>query len=438
MLWTDKAKKYLLKYWNISELKDKQIQVINELLCNNDVIGLLPTGYGKSLCYIIPPLVTKKIMFIISPLISLMNEQKTKLVNVNIPCAALHSNNTNRNEEIDEIINGNIKIVYMSPEYLISNGLEMAQQLIEMNKLGFLAVDEAHCISGWGHDFRPEYKNINKFRKLFPTIPIIAVTATATKVVCDDIKKTLRLNDPNIVKASFDRPNLSINIQNIPITINLKNKKKEKPVAKELIIAEHMKKHCDEKIIIYINSRKDTEEVASKLNKINKNCCSAYHAGMSSKTRDLIQNNFINGDIKVIISTTAFGMGIDQIVKCVLIFGSPSSIEEYYQQIGRGGRDGLPCETILYFEYSKFKIAQFMERKNPSQQKKDNLNKIKNLVFVDTCRRKYILEYFNEKCSFDACDNCDNCLKLKNRPVEVIKKDKFEEIIKKGEQYLCI
>ena len=164
MLWTDKAKRYLKKYWKIKDLKDKQIEVINDLLLGNDVIGLLPTGYGKSMCYLIPPLVTKKVMFIISPLISLMDDQRDKLNKMEIPCAALHGNNKNKDQEIFRIMDGEIKIVYMSPEYLIkSDGLELARTLIEDNKLGFLAVDESHCISVWGQDFRPEYTKIKLF-----------------------------------------------------------------------------------------------------------------------------------------------------------------------------------------------------------------------------------------------------------------------------------
>jgi len=446
MLWTDKATKYLNKYWNISELKDKQIEVINELLLGHDVIGLLPTGYGKSMCYIIPPLVTKKIMFIISPLISLMDEQKNKLINLGIPCSALHGNNSNKNEEIQRIMDGDIKIIYMSPEYLIkSDGLELARTLIDNNKLGFLAVDESHCISGWGHDFRPEYTNINKFRQYFPNIPILAVTATATTLVCNDIIKLLYLNKPIIIKASFDRPNLFINIKEIPtISVIKKKKLKEESMPKENIIKEYINKYVNDKIIIYINSRKNTEEIAAELNKSNKECCEAYHAGLSKKVRETIQKKFTNGDIKVIISTIAFGMGIDQIVKCVLIFGFPSSIEEYYQQIGRGGRDGAPCETVLYFDYSKFKIAKFMLKDFTNypdlyKVKADNLNKVKNLVYLNTCRRKYILEYFNEKCSFINCNNCDNCCnQLIEKSKSIVKKDNFEDIDKyeKYEKYL--
>lgn len=412
MLWTIKASKILKKYWNINNLKDKQFEVINQLLLGNDVIGLLPTGYGKSMCYIIPPLVTKKIIFIISPLLSLMEEQKNKLLNINIPCCALNSNNKNKNEDIQEIMNDNIKIVFMSPEYLMkTDAIELARTLIQYNKLGFFAIDESHCISSWGHDFRPEYRNICKLREYFPTIPILAVTATATQTVCNDIIKLLLLNNPIIVRASFDRPNLYIKINEIPTIPILKNKKiKENNIPIENIIIKYVNKYINDKIIIYINSREETEKVSDELNKINNGCCEAYHAGLSKKLRDDIHNRFINGNIKIIISTIAFGMGIDQIVRCVLIFGFPSSIEEYYQQIGRGGRDGLYCETVLYFDKNKFYKLFFMI-KNKNIQKKNNLNNIKKLIDIETCRRKYILEYFNEKCNFNKCNNCDNCCK---------------------------
>ena len=353
MLWTDKVKKYLLKL-NIVELKDKQFTVINELLLGNDVIGLLPTGYGKSLCYLLPPLVTKKVMFIISPLISLMDDQKDKLSKIKIPCAALHSNNKNKDIELLNVINGKIKIVYMSPEYLINGeGMKIAEDLIKINQLGFLAVDESHCICAWGQDFRPEYIKIKQFREQFPTIPILAVTATATKNVCNEISTFLHLSSPILVKATFDRPNLYLNICNIPPEIIIKAKAKRiKQKSKFSIVLPYLSKYPNDKMIIYINSRKDCENLAYELNKKYNNICAAYHAGMSANARATIHNQFINGDINIIISTTAFGMGIDQIIKCIIIIGFPSSIEEYYQQIGRGGRDGLYCETVLYFDYS--------------------------------------------------------------------------------------
>ena len=413
MLWTDKANRYLLKYWNISKLKDKQIEVINELLSHNDVIGLLPTGYGKSMCYLIPPLVTKKVMFIISPLISLMDEQKNKLLEIGISCSALHCNNTNRGNEISDILAGHIKIVYMSPEYLITNGIELASKLIENNKLGFLAIDESHCISSWGSDFRPEYIQIKLFRIKFPDIPIIAVTATATKTVCKDIVSLLNLNNPVIIQASFDRPNLYLNVIELPTKdIIVKKKIKQINIDKDVIILDYINKYPNNKIIIYINSREETEDVAQNLNLLKPNICSAYHAGFSKEKRNEIQTNFSNGTTKIIISTIAFGMGIDQIVKCVIIFGCPSSIEEYYQQIGRGGRDGLECETILYFDKCKYnKIFHSIKNDKTKIRNLKNLKKVYDYFLLNTCKRKYVLEYFGEECNFNSCGNCNNCKK---------------------------
>jgi len=235
MLWTDKAKKILEKYWGFSKLKDKQIEVINELLLGNDVIGLLPTGYGKSMCYLIPPLVTKKAIIIISPLISLMDDQKDKLLKKNIPVSALHGNNKNKDKELFEIIDGNIKIIYMSPEYLIKgDGFELAKSMIDNNLLGYLAVDESHCISVWGHDFRPEYMKISEFRIQFPQIPIMAVTATATTIVKEEISRSLNLINPVVITDNFDRPNLYLKC--------LEYKKEKVENQKERKVNYHLKK----------------------------------------------------------------------------------------------------------------------------------------------------------------------------------------------------
>ena len=417
MLWTDKAKKYLLKYWNISELKDKQIQVINELLCNNDVIGLLPTGYGKSLCYIIPPLVTKKIMFIISPLISLMNEQKTKLVNVNIPCAALHSNNTNRNEEIDEIINGNIKIVYMSPEYLISNGLEMAQQLIEMNKLGFLAVDEAHCISGWGHDFRPEYRNLRTIIKEIDNVPIIGLTATATEKVQEDILKTLGIPDAKTFKASFNRPNLFYEVR-----------PKTKDVDKDII--RFVKQRIGKSGIVYCLSRKKVEEIAQVL-QVNGIKAVPYHAGLDAKTRVRHQDMFLMEDCDVVVATIAFGMGIDKPdVRFVIHHDIPKSLESYYQETGRAGRDGGEGHCLAFYAYKDIeKLEKFMASKPVAEQEIGHalLQEVVGYAETSMNRRKYILHYFGEE--FDEInglgaeldDNTKNPKKKHEAQDEVVK-----------------
>lgn len=423
MLWTDKATKYLKKYWNLDELKPKQVEVINELLLGNDVIGLLPTGFGKSMCYLIPPLVTRKVMIIISPLISLMDDQKNNLLKKGLSCSALHCNNKNKDEETFNIIDGNIKIVYMSPEYLVKgNGKELVNILIENNRLGFVAVDEAHCISSWSHDFRPEYKFIGEFRKSFPdiNIPIVAVTATATDYVCEDIKACIGLINPKVVKASFDRPNLYIKICDIPTEpVIVKKKTVEKPVDKAEIVQSYIDKYKGHKIIIYINSRSDTAELSNDINRNNKDISEAYHAGLTPKVRDKIHAKFASGEINVIVSTIAFGMGIDQIVKCVIIFGCSSSIEENIQQCGRAGRDGLPAETIFYFDKKQFMIKKHLTNKIKTRYpqlckiKLDNLSKVWNLVYTTTCKRKYILEYFNESTNYITCNNCDNCCERK-------------------------
>jgi RecQ family ATP-dependent DNA helicase len=449
MKWTIKAEKLLKKHWNIENLKDEQFEVINNLLLGNDVIGLLPTGYGKSMTFILPPLLVKKIILIISPLISLMEDQKEKLDSKGIPCCALHSNNVNKLEDIENILLGNIKIVFMSPEYLVSNGLELADKLYEKGILGFLAIDEAHCISSWGHDFRPEYKQINIFRNKYNDIPILALTATATNKVKDDIISSLELNNAVVIRASFDRPNLYLEITEIPKEdkIVFKNKKstiKTVQVDKTELVIPFIKKYSDEKIIIYVNSRDDTLELSTELNKIYPNISEGYHAGLSKKKRNTIQSDFINGTIKVIICTIAFGMGIDQKIRVVIIFGCPSSIEEYYQQIGRCGRDGQQCETVLYFDYKNFFIAEWMLKdiklKFPAlyQSKIRNLNNMKYLIQEkNTCRRKYILNYFNETYKINNCKNCDNCLKNYNKESIIeIKDNDFDSKIKDFEKLI--
>lgn len=419
MLWTEKAKKILLKYWNIESLKDKQISVINEILINNDVIGLLPTGYGKSLCYLLPPLINKKTVIIISPLISLMEDQKDKLIKMGIPVSALHCNNNNKEFETNEILDGLIKIIYMSPEYMIEgNGLELTSQLVGSNQLGFLAIDESHCLSSWGHDFRPNYLKLQTFREHFPSVPIMAVTATAKEFVIKEIISILKLKKPEIVRANFDRPNLYISCERIG---KEKIKGRERLIPYDKIIREHVTKYPNERIIVYVNSRKKTEELSEKINLYfdNENICSFYHAGLTKNKRETVQNNFIENKCKIIISTIAFGMGIDQIVRCVLVFGCPSSIEEYWQQIGRGGRDGLQCETVFYYDKSAFVIAKKMIENEPNKilvkMKKNNLEYVNEYYETKKCRRQYILDYLGLSKSYFAyngftCSNCDNCL----------------------------
>ena len=420
----------LNKYWKDMILKDKQIETIESFMNGTDTIALLPTGYGKSMCYILPPLITNKVIFIISPLIALMEDQKEKLVEKKIPVSTLHSNNINRTKEIKEIINGNINIVYMSPEYLVQGeGMELAEKLIKLNRMGYLAIDESHCISTWGHDFRSDYMELKNFRINFPTIPILAVTATATKQVVEDIITNTLLKDTKIIRTKFDRPNLYLKCN----AIVKKNTKDNMITTKINIIKPYLEKYKMDKIIIYVNSRKDTielsEEINNVFNKIGINS-SPYHAGMTKDMRQTVQENFSNkitNKINCIVCTVAFGMGIDIVVRCVLILGSPNSIENYYQMIGRAGRDGIHADTIFFFQHKNIMIEKKMNGEKMKELSLDNTNINNNIIkevfqnkeiclnnivkyfYTNICRRRFILEYFGEIPKFFCCNNCDNC-----------------------------
>lgn len=404
-----RLKKVLEEKWGFSELKPKQMEIIEAIVNDKrDVVGLLPTGYGKSMTFLIPPLITRKVCIVISPLISLMEDQKEKLVERDIPVAALHGNNMHKDKEIFRIIDDEIHIVYMSPEFLIhGDGFELCETLANDKKLGLFAIDESHCVSVWGHDFRNDYLDLGKFREKFPKIPILAVTATATFQVVQDIVDYIQLKEPKLVRADFDRPNLFLRFEKSDeIDVNVLDEYVEK----------YIKDDNEDRIIIYTGSRKDTVEVNEKINEKWKKMSLAYHAGMSKKMRNIIQNKFSSGEVKMIVSTIAFGMGIDQTVRCVIIFGAPSSIEEYYQQIGRAGRDNKEAETVLYFQYKGIKIgeANLTNYKNLKvrQAKALAYRNMAKLYFTKTCRRKFILEYFGQVPKFFNCHKCDNCIKL--------------------------
>lgn len=433
----DKYEKRLLKAlqkWGIPKLKEKQREILEELITNKkDVIGLLPTGYGKSMTYLLPPLITKKTIIIISPLISLMEDQKEKLVQRNIPVATIHSNNSNKDKEKYKAIDGQINIIYMSPEFLINGeGMELAESLYNTKLLKYFAIDEAHCISAWGHDFRSNYLQICEFREKFPDIPILAVTATATNRVVDDIRTYLKLNNPKIVRANFDRPNLFLDFKQCGAI---------DPLLVLPYIEKYIKLDTNDRMIIYINNKKECTMLEAKLNSMNfpklnnpKRICLAYHAGMSKKERKQVHDKFISGEIKIIISTVAFGMGIDQIVRCVLVFGFPSSIEEYYQQIGRAGRDGKEAETVLFYQPKGYHIAKNSLKRYKNEQvvkaKDMNISCVAYLLMsIKTCRRKYILEYFGQPAKFFGCNNCDKC----KRTNKDITKKMYKYLIKNKE-----
>ena len=405
-----RLRKVLESKWGFSELKPKQMEIIEAIVENKrDVVGLLPTGYGKSMTFLIPPLITRKVCIIISPLISLMEDQKEKLIEREIPVAALHGNNPKKDKEIFSIIDNEIHIVYMSPEFLIKgDGMELATTLNNEKMLGLFAIDEAHCTSVWGHDFRNDYLQLGKFRNKFPDVPVLAVTATATFQVVQDIIEYTKLKEPLLVRADFDRPNLFLRFEksdNIDVNVL------------DPIVEKYIKDDCEDRVIIYTNSRKDAVDLNEEINNKWKKLSLAYHAGMSKKMRNIIQSKFSSGEVKVIVSTIAFGMGIDQTVRCVVIFGAPSSIEEYYQQIGRAGRDNNAADTVLFFQYKGVKIAEagLAKYQNPKvrQAKALAYRNMTRLFFTKTCRRKFILEYFGQVPKFFNCHYCDNCVKLK-------------------------
>lgn len=402
-----KLNKILKKYFKYDKLRSKQTKVIKSIMEKKDTIALLTTGYGKSICYLLPALALNKTVIIISPLISLMEDQKEKLLSLNIPTASLHGNNPDKQAEIFDIIDGDIKIVYTSPEFLLSpDGLSLVETIRE--NLAYFAIDEAHCISLWGHDFRPKYLKIKKLREKFEEIPIMAVTATATFKVVQDIVEILELHEPTLVRSAVDRPNLKLLVKTVS----------EFDYQEVLKILD---KFNDERIIIYVNSRREADTIRGNLQAKTKQPIFIYHAGLTKKNRFQLQESFSNTSNAVMVSTIAFGMGIDQTVRVVITFGSPSSIEDYFQQIGRAGRDGKPSITLLMYLKQKYAISKsFLDKEKNDESKNQKLVKHKgrNLgkmfeyaIKLKTCRRKYLLEYFGQKVKWEKCLNCDICLK---------------------------
>jgi len=391
--------KVLKKYYGYDNFRPQQSQIINSILSKKDTLVLMPTGGGKSLCFQIPALMFKGLTIVISPLISLMQDQVTSLKSNGIK--AEYINSTQTPKQIDEIKtkiqNNQIKLLYIAPERLSAYGFKEFLQTIKIN---LIAIDEAHCISEWGHDFRKDYRNLKSLKINYPNTPIIALTATATKKVKDDILKQLNLTEPKIYISSFNRENLNISIQ-----------KKENSFEKILTLLNKYKK---ESTIIYCFSRKDTENLTKKL-KQEGHKAKPYHAGLTSKTREKHQDDFIKDKINIIIATIAFGMGIDKPdVRLVIHQTFSKSLEGYYQEIGRAGRDGLPSECVLFYSYGdKHKQEFLINRSKDQKAKQASLNKLNEMIHYcqsTQCRKKYVLNYFGEKLQTINCNSCDICL----------------------------
>ena len=423
----DRALQLLQTYFGYTSFRPAQEAPVASLLQNEDVVAIMPTGAGKSICFQIPALCKSGISIVFSPLISLMKDQVDSLVDQNIPAALINSTltQTEFNKTMYEVRSGKIKLLYIAPERLGSN---FFCNVLRSMPISQVIVDEAHCISQWGHDFRPSYRLIGDWLASLPKRPVVgAFTATATKAVENDIKTLLGLDHANVYVTGFDRPNLSFSVVRTPKRMDY--------------VVDYVRRHSHENGIIYCSTRKDVERVYDNLTRAGIQT-GYYHAGLSDEMRKDMQNKYAFDQLQVMVATNAFGMGIDKSnVRYVLHYQMSRNMESYYQEAGRAGRDGAPAECILLYSGQDVRVHKYLIEQGhlEPQREQVELRKLQSMIdycFCSTCLRKYMLAYFGEIVPWLECSNCSSC-NTKGERVNVTKEAKaiFRAIIATEERY---
>lgn len=423
----DRALQLLQTYFGYTSFRPAQKAPVESLLKNEDVVAIMPTGAGKSICFQIPALCKSGLTVVFSPLISLMKDQVDGLVDQNIPAALINSTltQTEFNKTMYDVRSGNIKLLYIAPERLGSN---FFCNVLRSMPISQVIVDEAHCISQWGHDFRPSYRLIGDWLASLPKRPVVgAFTATATKAVENDIKTLLGLDHANVYVTGFDRPNLSFSVVRTPKRMDY--------------VVDYVRRHSHENGIIYCSTRKDVERVYDNLMRAGIQT-GYYHAGLSDEMRQDMQNKYAFDQLQVMVATNAFGMGIDKSnVRYVLHYQMPRNMESYYQEAGRAGRDGAPAECILLYSGQDVRVHKYLIEQGhlEPQREQVELRKLQSMIdycFCSTCLRKYMLAYFGEIVPWLECSNCSSC-NTKGERVNVTKEAKaiFRAIIATEERY---
>lgn len=423
----DRALQLLQTYFGYISFRPAQEAPVESLLKNEDVVAIMPTGAGKSICFQIPALCKSGLTIVFSPLISLMKDQVDGLVDQNIPAALINSTltQTEFNKTMYDVRSGNIKLLYIAPERLGSN---FFCNVLRSMPISQVIVDEAHCISQWGHDFRPSYRLIGDWLASLSKRPVVgAFTATATKAVENDIKTLLGLDHANVYVTGFDRPNLSFSVVRTPKRMDY--------------VVDYVRRHSHENGIIYCSTRKDVERVYDNLTRAGIQT-GYYHAGLSDEMRKDMQNKYAFDQLQVMVATNAFGMGIDKSnVRYVLHYQMPRNMESYYQEAGRAGRDGAPAECILLYSGQDVRVHKYLIEQGhlEPQREQVELRKLQSMIdycFCSTCLRKYMLAYFGEIVPWLECSNCSSC-NTKGERVNVTKEAKaiFRAIIATEERY---